>query len=347
MNAVTWLWPGRFALGKLGIIAGLPDEGKGQLVNYMVARVTTGGIWPCREECAPLGNAIILTAEDDLGDTVVPRLVAAGADLTRVHFVKMVQAEGKKRMFSLQSDLELLRRKIVEVGDVRIAVIDPVSAYMGVGKVDSYRTTDVRAVLGPLVDMAADLKIAEIGVMHFNKKVDITNALLRISDSLAYGAAARHVYGVVDDPDNERKLMVRAKNNLAQREASRTLGYKFNQRQVGIDPVTGTPIVAPFIEFEAEYVDITATEAMHAASESKSPNERKRAEEFLLAMLADGKPLLATEIEEAAKAEDISYATLKRARKKLPLKPERTSEGPWTWRLLQGEDAHVHRGREG
>jgi hypothetical protein len=28
MAAVEWVWPGHFAIGKLGIIAGLPDEGK-------------------------------------------------------------------------------------------------------------------------------------------------------------------------------------------------------------------------------------------------------------------------------------------------------------------------------
>ena len=43
------------------------------------------------------------------------------------------------------------------------------------------------------------MKVAIIAVMHFNKKMDVTNALLRISDSLAFGAVARHVYGVIDD----------------------------------------------------------------------------------------------------------------------------------------------------
>ena len=94
------------------------------------------------------------------------------------------------RMFSLISDLEPLRRKIIEIGDVRLVLIDPISAYLGVGKVDSFRGTDVRAVLTPLTTLAVDTKVAVIGVMHFNKKTDVTNALLRISDSLAFGAVA-------------------------------------------------------------------------------------------------------------------------------------------------------------
>jgi RecA-family ATPase len=204
MTAVDWLWPDRFAIGKLGIIAGLPDEGKGLLISYIAAQITNGGAWPCNEGRARRGKVILFTAEDDPSDTVVPRLAAAKADLTRIVIISMVREAGKDRMFSLQTDLEMLRRKIDEVGDVVLVLIDPISAYLGVGKMDSYRTTDVRAVLGPVVSLAAELKTAVIGIMHFNKKIDITNALLRISDSLAYGAQARHVYGVINDAENKR-----------------------------------------------------------------------------------------------------------------------------------------------
>src|SRR6185503_13492105 len=126
--------------------------------------------------------------------------------LDRIYFINMVQNADRERMFSLVTDLHMLRQKIAKIGDVLLVLIDPMSAYLGVGKMDSFRTTDVRAVLGPVIELATELKITIIGVMHFNKKVDVTNALLRISDSLAFGAAARHVYGVVNDADNKRKL---------------------------------------------------------------------------------------------------------------------------------------------
>jgi len=111
-TTVKWLWPGRFALGKLGIIAGLPDEGKGLLFYYIIARITRGRPWPCGEGTAPLGNVILLTAEDDLQDTVIPRLIAAGADRARVEILRMVPNGNGKRMFSLVTDLEMLRQKI-------------------------------------------------------------------------------------------------------------------------------------------------------------------------------------------------------------------------------------------
>src|SRR5262249_8013565 len=76
-----WVWPGRFALKKIGLIVGLPEEGKGLAVSDIVARITRGALWPCNEGQAPLGNVIMLSAEDDIADTIVPRLIAAGADI--------------------------------------------------------------------------------------------------------------------------------------------------------------------------------------------------------------------------------------------------------------------------
>jgi hypothetical protein len=333
MTAVQWLWPQRFAVGKLGLLAGLPDEGKGQILADIAARVTRGSELPCDEGRALQGSIILLTAEDDLQDTVVPRLVAAGADLDRVEIVSMVHhSDDKRRMFSLVSDLALLRQKIAEVGEVVCVQIDPVSAYMGVGKIDSYRTNDVRAVLAPLVDLAAELKVSIIGIMHFNKKVDITNALLRLSDSLAYGATSRHVYAVVDDAANQRKLLVKAKNNLT-RSAQPALAYSFSVSEVGRDPKTGASIWAPHVVWFPEHVDITASEAMRAATEGRSPAARDDATRFLKDTLADG-PMAQTDVVEAARADCISEKTLRRAKRELKIISKKNgSGGTWTWRL--------------
>jgi hypothetical protein len=78
----------------------------------MAARVTHGLEWPCEEGVAPQGNVVLLTAEDDPRDTVVPRLAAAAADLDRGVIVQMVRhGRGKNRMLSLVTDIELLRRR--------------------------------------------------------------------------------------------------------------------------------------------------------------------------------------------------------------------------------------------
>jgi hypothetical protein len=170
-----------------------------------------------------------------------------------------------------------------EVGNVKLVIIDPISSYLGIGKIDSFRATDVRAVLSPLKDLAEELRVAVIGIMHFNKKIDITNVLLRVSDSLAFGAAARHVYGVVDDEDNKRKLFIKGKNNIASRDVQPTLAYSFAAKPVGVDARNGKPIRAPYIIWADAPVDVTALEAMQAAAESKSPGVRDHAKWFLKA----------------------------------------------------------------
>jgi hypothetical protein len=301
----------------------------------MAAQVTKSGAWPCGGGYAPKGNVVLLSAEDAIDDTVAPRLEAAGADRTRIEIINMVREQSGERIFSLHTDLALLREKIIEVGDVVLVLIDPISAYLGVGKVDSYRTTDVRAVLGPLVSLATELKVAVIGIMHFNKKVDVTNVLLRISDSLAYGATARHVYGVVNDPNNHRKLVVRAKNNLAAGGVDQTLAFSFATREVGIDPKNGKPIVAPCVMWEAEHVDVSAVEAMQAVNEFKSPSARDSAKQFLHSLLING-PVARNEIDDAAKANGITTKTLFRAKNDLNViaEKDRTKpDGGWHWHL--------------
>jgi putative DNA primase/helicase len=337
IEAYDWLWPDRFALGKIGLVVGLPDVGKGQFFCYMVARVTTGGSWPCGEGVVKdTGNVVILTAEDSPSDTVKPRLMAAGADVTRVHFIKMVREAGKKRGFSLLTDLPRLARLVDRIGNVKMVTIDPISAYLGVGKIDSYRNTDVRSTLTPLSDLAEEKRLAVVAIMHFNKKVDVHNALLRVSDSVAFGAVARHVYAIIADDEHNRQLFVKAKNNLAKKAGARALAFTFHDRDVGADPKSGKRIVSPFIVFDPEPVDITATEAMEAANTAGANiSTREAAEDFLRERLAAG-PVKAADIEEEARANLISKRTLERAKQRLGIiarKEHGKMDGAWFWEL--------------
>jgi DNA polymerase len=340
-SAVQWIWPGRFAIGKLGIIAGLPEEGKGQILCDVAARITRALLWPCNEGCAPQGNVVLLTAEDAIEDTVVPRLLAAGADLSRIEIVRMAREQDKERMFSLVTDLDLLRETVLGVGDVRMIQIDPISAYLGIGKIDSFRTPDVRAVLGPVAALAEDLKVSVLGVLHFNKKTDVSNVMLRISDSLAFAATSRHVYGVVSDPENKRKLFVKGKNNLAPYD-QKVLAYNFEVREVGKDDKTDELIIAPHVVWHPQYIDVTAVEAMQAAAELKSPAARDSAKSFLKELLNAG-PVCKSDIEEAAEANGIASRTLRRAQADLKIQAVKdgplNTEGRPTWRWYLPPDA--------
>ena len=198
---ISWLWPGRIAIGKQTLIAGEPGLGKSQLSIAIVAAVTTGGVWPGQEGRAPLGKAIILSAEDGVADTIVPRLMAAGADLSRVDIISAVRNEnGGRRTFNLQADLTLLERHIEASKDVRFVDIDPLSSYMGA--VDSHKNTDVRSVLEAVGEMAARHRVAILGITHFSKGAG-QRAINAFIGSVAFIAAARR--GVCRDERPRRR----------------------------------------------------------------------------------------------------------------------------------------------
>lgn len=319
---VEWVWPGRLARGKHTCIAGEPGTGKSQLSIAIIAAVTTGGAWPCGEGRAPFGNAIILSAEDGPADTIVPRLLAAGADLRRVHIVSAVRkADGIQRSLNLQNDLELIERKIAEIGDVSLVVIDPVSSYLG--KTDSHKNSEVRGVLEPLSEMAERTRVAILSVTHFSKAGGntTTKAMHRFIGSIAFIGAPRAAFAVIEDADQKgRRLFLHAKNNLAQ--PPQGLAFRLEQALVG------DGIVASRISWDAEPVDITANEALAAdAAGGETRTAKAEAMELLSAALTNG-PVQAVEIARIGREHGLTPKALRSAREALKVKIERDGYGP-------------------
>jgi hypothetical protein len=219
-----------------------------------------------------------------------------------------------------------------------LIIIDPMSAYLGVGKVDGRSATDVRGVLTPLKAMVEEKHVALIGIAHFNKKHDVKSALLRVSDSIAYVAAARSVYAVLEDPgDKSSKLFIRAKVNIAAASVQ-GLRYRFGVKIVGYDKRLAKDIDAPFIQW-LETVEMTANEAL-AAADGRTGEAKREAEDFLMERLTDG-PVKAEDLLEEAKQCGIAQVTLRRAKKNLRVrsfKERGKIGGDWMWELLQSHD---------
>jgi AAA domain len=335
IEPVEWLWPARVAIGKQTLIAGEAGLGKSQLSIGMVAAVTTAGAWPCNEGRAPLGSVIILSAEDGAADTVVPRLMAAGADLERVCLIRAVRGEDGKgrRAFNLLADLELLERKIVEIGDVKLIVIDPISAYLG-PKIDSHVNAAVRGALEPVGELAGRLRVAVVSITHPPKGTGAT-AINRFIGSIAFVAAARAAFMVTRDPDNEdRRLFLPVKNNLA--PMGQGLAFRLEQRIVG-DETKG--IVASSVVWDGEPVTISADQALQAADVQSSGkwSAGAEAEELLRDAMATG-PAAMKDIQAEAKEAGLSWATVRRAKERLGVVAERESHGfasggRWLWKL--------------
>ena len=323
---VNWLWRNRLALGKLSLLVGDPGLCKSQIGYYATAIITKGGMW-CDGARTQSGSVIILSAEDGAADTLRPRLEAAGADLARVHILDaVVENDGKRQTFNLQLDLEQLAAKVVELGDVKMVVVDPLTSYMG--DADSIKATPVRSILQPFTDFGEKYNVAILGITHPPKQT-ATKALYNATGSLAFVAVARILLLAVEDQEIDgRRLFLGVKNNLG--PVADGIGYTLADQ-----PISNN-IVSTYVAFDSLPVSLNANEALAATTaivQAGGRNAIADAVEFLRDALANG-PALATEITDEAEARDIAARTLKRARKKLDVTAWKTSfNGPWKWSL--------------
>lgn len=316
---IAWLEPERIALGKLTLLAGDPGLGKSFLTLDLAARVSRGEL-PVGDAQRPAspGRALILSAEDDPADTIRPRLEAMDADLRRVLVLEgVVRPMGRvAHAPRLDDDLALLAQTARRVKDLRLIVIDPISAYLG--KTDSNNNAEVRGVLGELAAIAARSGAAVVCVTHLNKdQGGQKKAIYRAMGSLAFAAAARTVFAVSKHPDNpDKRVVSMVKNNVGVGGSSRV--YRIDQGRVAwLDEACS--LDADTIEGGSESVDqVTALE---------------EAERFLAELLRNG-PVAAAEVFFEAASVGISEITLRRARRRIGVHVERADK-QWAWRLPQ------------
>src|SRR5262249_5102708 len=150
--------PGRIPLGRVTVVAGRPGCGKSFFATDVAARVTRGRGWPDGKPC-PDGSVLMLAAEDDLADTVRPRLDAAGADPARVVALQGVRGkDGHPRGVTLD-DIDVIASALATMPDCRLVIIDPIGSYLGAGT-DAHRDNEVRAKLAPLAAFAREYGVA-------------------------------------------------------------------------------------------------------------------------------------------------------------------------------------------
>jgi len=326
---ITWLWPDRIAIGKLSILVGNPGLGKSTITLDIAARVSRGFGWPGypASTATPCG-VLLLSAEDDLSDTIRPRLDAAGADVLRIRAlttVKHFDSESRREVhepFNLEKHLPMLEAGIEQVADCRLIIIDPISAFLG--RTDSHNNSEVRGLLAPLSELAAKHRIAVVAVSHLNKGDG--NAINRVMGSMAFTAAARAVFAVVKDKDDPmRRLFLPIKNNLARDDTG--FAYRLIQTE-GND--------VPSVAWEPLPVTMSADEAItpEAKNRGPDPDQRREAEDWLNGFLQQG-PKSAAECYSQAGKDGFTRATLLRAKAAAKIVAEKQGfeNGFWTWRL--------------
>lgn len=330
--AIKWLWPGWIAAGKFEVVGGGAGVGKTTLVMSMVATVTTGGRWP-DGTVSPCGCVVIWSGEDDPADTLVPRLAASGADLSKVFFVTDVEDRGKSRAFDPSKDMDALRESLRELPNVHMIVVDPIVAAVGG---DSHKNAETRRGLAPLVDLAGSINAALIGITHFSKGTAGREPLERITGSLAFGALARVVMIAAKDQDEEdgsegRRFLARAKSNIGPDEGG--FAYRLEQRPMPTDP----DIIASVAEF-GERIDGSARDMLATAETDPEDGNgpggaMDEAKCFLIDALADG-PVPVKKLQGLARDAAQNWSTIKRAKKDLRIETHKGGmDAGWTWQM--------------
>jgi hypothetical protein len=208
---ITWAWQGYIPFGSITLIDGDPGSAKSTLSVDLVARWSNGRVMPDGTEHSGPHTSIMVSAEDDPSATIVPRLIAAGADRKRV---KLVTAGLREDIpFNLGVDFTALREAIVHF-DAKYLVLDPLTAFLPSGT-DTKMDAEVRQVLGPLSHMARQLNIAVVVIRHLTKSA--TSAMYAGSGSVGFIAAARAGFMVTHDPTKgtEHRVLAPIKMNLA------------------------------------------------------------------------------------------------------------------------------------
>jgi putative DNA primase/helicase len=204
-ETIDWSWPGIASHRAFTLIAGKPGMGKSQIAVYAVATVSRGGTW-ADGSVAERGSAILAETEDDPARVIMPRLMAAGADLARVKLCGQVD---------LSTGLDGLRKHADSITDLRLVVLSPVLTFFGSGAMDE---VSMRAKIKPMLEWVTEKRIAVIGITHPPKGAKVND---EFAGSEVFYRAARGAWSAVIDPTDEnpiikakRRMLVAAKNNI-------------------------------------------------------------------------------------------------------------------------------------
>lgn len=330
---IQWLWRDWLALGKLHILAGAPGQGKTTIALALAATVTIGGRLPDGSRC-DAGNVLIWSGEDDPADTLLPRLLAAGADRDRCYFVEGTRINGAIESFDPARDMLELERQASLIGGIRLLVVDPVvSAVAG----DSHKNTEVRRALQPLVDLASRTGAAVIGISHFSKGGQGSDPASRVVGSIAFTAVARVVLvaaKVKDEDGGHRRILARGKSNIGPDSG----GFEYDIAQA--EPLPG--IQASYIAW-GKSVDGTARELLAEPDSADQANRSTldTACEILKDILAVG--LTPSKVvEKEAKDAGISIATLRRAKAQIGVLSVKGKDGWYNKLPPQGVQGDQH-----
>jgi putative DNA primase/helicase len=327
---VKWLWPDVIALGMINLFTGNPDQCKSLMIEDVVARASRGTPWLDGTN-NPLGpiEALLMFTEDPAANVVVPRLVAADADLTRIHLLRHVQTgSGKEHGFALAHHMNELNACIEQNPGIRLIAIDPLSAHFGADK-KLMEDQVVREVVNPLVRLAEEREIAVLNNSHLNKTQGL-DPVQRVIGSMAIVAVHRMAWVFVpanNDQDEVERMVLPLKHNIT----GNAHGMRFSVKAVPVTLDEGTVSHQPRIVYTGN-TNTTAEEALGMTTEQKT--QLQHAIEILREELGsheqkDGFPISQRIHHEV---QDCSASLITKARKAIGVRSVKVGKR-WQWIL--------------
>jgi hypothetical protein len=306
---VNWLWRGYIARREITLAVGNKGLGKSTLTLDLSARITRG--WRMPDGSGPQvepSGVVIVTTEDTISTTVVPRLIAAGADLKRIRAIPDVFGEVPE----LSKHERQIEAAICDV-EASLLIVDPLVVGLD-SKVDTHKNADVRRNLATVKRLAERAGIAVLGLGHLTKAAG-GDPLYRVQGSIAFTAVARSVLLAAKDPEDPAQYVLAVVAcNLAALAAS--LRYR-------LTPASEIPGIAT-VSWEGESAH-KATDLIADGGEDER-GAKEEAKEFLRHLLGTGE-VPSQEVFRLAKRESISERTLWRAKKDLGVKWRREGYG--------------------
>jgi hypothetical protein len=242
MKGTKWLYKGRIPAGMMTILAGREGIGKSTVSLDLVARITKGtleGRYSGRPQ-----NVILCATEDSWEHTIIPRLRAVGADLTRVFHICVQDEMGRSRPISAPGDTAAIERAIKQHNPV-LMVIDPLMAVVD-GKVNTNNQQQVQQALEPIVQVCGRTMMSLLALIHVNKSNSV-DALNGIMGSKAFTSLPRSVlYCIADPEDDGNFLLTHEKCNVSRKAPSLT--YRISSVRFDLPPEQVEEGDEPFIE---------------------------------------------------------------------------------------------------
>lgn len=330
---ITWFAPDRIPFGGLTLFDGPGGIGKTTTLAGIIAAGSVGLSLLDGQAIEPV-TSLVVAEEDGLGRLKM-LLQAAGANLSRVHFVTAVKVGNTLEPVALPRHVPYLERKIVETR-ARLVYVDALFSHLELDG-DGRMPQQVRRALRPIVEMADRTGVAFTALRHQTKANG--SAMQRALGSGELGNVARSVLSFGHHPDDD-SLYVLAVAKLNWAAKAPALTYRIEAVTVTDDNGESCEVTRVVLNGEAE--GITADDL--AMRQPGDPDERNAAQDWLGDYLSDGEWHASSEVYKAARKDGAgSGATIRRAASRLGVERDRSgfpARSKWRLPAVRSQIAH-------